>query len=83
MKLEHHADPASKLRQAVSFVLLACFSKLWLLTSGFDLSARAAAAVSSEVLTTEGKTLVVLANPFMELTFEPARGGQLPLSGQW
>ena len=76
MKLEHHAKSASKLRQAVSFVLFACFSTLWLIASGFDGSARAAAAVSSEVLTTEGKTLVVLANPFMELTFEPARGGR-------
>lgn len=36
----------------------------------------AAAPVSSRVFTAQGKTLVVIANPFVELTFEPARGGR-------
>lgn len=32
--------------------------------------------VSSRVVAAEGKTLVVLSNQVMELTFEPARGGR-------
>jgi uncharacterized membrane protein len=36
----------------------------------------APAPLSAEVVTDGGKTLVVLANRFLELTFEPARGGR-------
>jgi uncharacterized membrane protein len=40
------------------------------------LAARAEPGVSSKVTTENGKTLVTLSNPFVELVFEPALGGR-------
>jgi len=46
------------------------------LLGGFGRAVHAAPPLSAKAVTEEGKSLVVIANPFLELTFEPARGGR-------